>query len=181
MNGENEILVRSIYYPDGVTVEKSKIIEFVKPILGFNSYKKFCILNINKEENIPFFILQSIEDEKLCFIIADPNFFFKDYSIPILEEEKEILCLSAKEKAIIFVIMTACPDLYLSTVNLKGPIIINTKNNKAIQTVLNNDMYSAKQKLPIVKNSSDSRSDLQRVSKLTDSIGVENKNKSDML
>ena len=46
---DSEILVKSIYYPEGVAVEKSKILEFVKPILGFNDLKKYCILNINKE------------------------------------------------------------------------------------------------------------------------------------
>ncbi len=51
VNPETEILVKSIYYPEGVTVEKTKIIEFVKPILGFDSLKKYCILNINKEKN----------------------------------------------------------------------------------------------------------------------------------
>ena len=151
INGENEILVKSIYYPEGVAVEKTKIIEFVKPILGFNSYKFFCILNVNKEQGVPFFILQSVEDEKLCFIIADPNYFFKDYAAQITDEEKEILKLADKTDAIIFVIVTIFRDLYSSTVNLKAPVIINTKNHKAIQTVLNNDLYSVKQNLPITK------------------------------
>jgi len=151
INGENEILVKSIYYPEGVAVEKTKIIEFVKPILGFNSYKSFCILNVNKEQSVPFFILQSVENEDLCFVVADPNYFFKDYAAQITDEEKEILNLADKKDAIIFVIATIFRDLYSSTVNLKGPVIINTKNHKAIQTVLNNDLYSVKQNLPIIK------------------------------
>ncbi len=148
---EEEILVKSIYYPAGVPVKKTKIIEFVKPILGFSSLKQYCILNVNKEKNLPFFILQSIEKEELCFIVADPNYFFKDYAAQITEEEKEAINLSDKNDVILFVIVTIFKDLRLSTVNLKGPIIINTKNNKAIQTVLNNELYSVKQKLPIVK------------------------------
>ncbi|MHB8231611.1 MAG: flagellar assembly protein FliW [bacterium] len=151
INGENEILVKSIYYPDGVAVEKTKIIEFVKPILGFNSFKNFCILNVNKEQNVPFFILQSVENQDLCFIVTDPNYFFKDYAAQITDEEKELLSLADKSDAIIFVIATIFRDLYSSTVNLKGPIVINTKNHKAIQTVLNNDLYSVKQKLPVIK------------------------------
>ena len=146
---DSEILVKSIYYPEGVAVEKSKILEFVKPILGFNDLKKYCILNINKEKNLPFFILQSIENDKLCFIVADPNYFFKDYAASITEEDKEIIGLKDKTDAIIFVIVTVFKDLYSSTVNLKAPIIINVKSRKAIQTVLNNDLYDVKQKLPI--------------------------------
>ena len=55
VNPETEILVKSIYYPEGVAVEKTKIIEFVKPILGFDSLKKYCILNINKEKKSSVF------------------------------------------------------------------------------------------------------------------------------
>ncbi len=152
INAGTEILVKSIYYPEGIAVEKTKIIEFVKPMLGFDSLKKYCILNINKEKNLPFFILQSIENEGLCFIVADPNFFFKDYAAQITDEEKELLNLTNKTGVIIFVTVTVFKDLYSSTVNLKGPIIINTKNHKAIQTVLNDDLYSVKQKLPIIKS-----------------------------
>ncbi len=151
-DGSAIILVKSIYYPQGLAVEKSKIIEFVKPILGFNAFKKFCILNIDKEKNVPFFILQSIENEDLCFIITDPNLFFKDYSVQVTDEEKNLLSLDNKADAIIFVIATlSSSDFSSSTVNLKGPIIINIKNNRALQTVLNNDIYSVRQKLSIIK------------------------------
>ncbi len=148
-----EILVKSIYYPDGVAVEKTKILEFVKPLLGFNDLKKYCILNINKEKNLPFFILQSIENDKLCFIVADPNYFFQDYAAGITDEDKELIELKDKADAIIFVIVTVLKDLYSSTVNLKAPLIINVKNRKAIQTVLNDDLYPVKQKLPIAPSS----------------------------
>ena len=151
VNPETEILVKSIYYPEGVTVEKTKIIEFVKPILGFDSLKKYCILNINKEKELPFFILQSIENDKLCFIVADPNYFFKDYVASITDEEKELLGFKDKTDVILFVIVTVFRDLYSSTVNLKAPVVINVKSRKAIQTVLNNDLYSVKQKLPAIK------------------------------
>ncbi len=151
-DGSAIILVKSIYYPQGLAVEKSKIIEFVKPILGFNAFKKFCILNIDKEKNVPFFILQSIENEDLCFIITDPNLFFKDYSVQVTDEEKNLLSLDNKADAIIFVIATlSSSDFSSSTVNLKGPIVINIKNNRALQTVLNNDIYSVRQKLSIIK------------------------------
>lgn len=151
-DGSAIILVKSIYYPQGLAVEKSKIIEFVKPILGFNAFKKFCILNIDKEKNVPFFILQSIENEDLCFIITDPNLFFKDYSVQVTDEEKNLLSLDNKADAIIFVIATLSSDFSSSTVNLKGPIVINIKNNRALQTVLNNDIYSVRQKLSIIKS-----------------------------
>lgn len=157
------ILVKSKYYPDGVEVEKVKIIEFLKPILGFNDYRKFCILNIDKEKNIPFFILQSIDNEKLCFIITDPNTFFKDYSVPVTGEEKEILELQDESKAIIFVIASMTADITNATVNLKGPIVVNTVTHKAIQCVLINDNYATNQKLPIIK-----KSDTEQEQKKTD-------------
>jgi len=151
-NNTATILVKSVYYPEGLMIEESKVIEFIKPILGFDIFKKFCILNIDKEKNSPFFILQSIDNEKLCFIITNPNFFFKDYSAQIMDGEKKLLDLRDKNDAIIFVIVTLSSDFFSSTVNLKGPIILNTKNNRALQTVLNTDVYSVKQTLPIQKN-----------------------------
>ncbi len=152
MNNPDTISIKSIYYPEGLAVDKSKIIEFVKPILGFDIFKRFCILNIDKEKNVPFFILQSIDNERLCFIITDPNLFFKDYSVQVTDEEKKLLNLNNKSDAIIFTIATLSSDFSSSTVNLKGPIIINTQNNKALQAVLNDDIYSVRQKLSIKKN-----------------------------
>lgn len=148
---EDEILVKSIYYPEGVAVHKSKILEFVKPILGFDYLKKYCILNINKDKNIPFYILQSLENEKLCFIVTDPNYYFKDYSVAVSSEEKDILNISSNQDVIILVIVNAAKDFISSTVNLKGPLLINTKNNRALQMVIANEMFSARQKLPIAK------------------------------
>ena len=119
------------------------IIFFDDGIYGFGGMKKF-ILILNPIEQLPFHYLQSIEDKRLSFIITSPFLFVKDYAFDISDLLVEKMDIKSTEDIDIFSIAVLPEDLNETTINLKAPIIVNKKNKKARQYILNEN-YKYKQ------------------------------------
>jgi flagellar assembly factor FliW len=87
--------------------------------------------------------LQSIEDEHLHFVIVDPYAVLPDYN-PQLSKD-DIDALNIKESDIddlrYMLIAIITEKIENSVVNLKNPIVINSKNKQAIQAMLENEDY----------------------------------------
>ena len=120
-------------------IPENKIITMAKPVLGFEEFTKFCLVEL--EEFKPFMWLQSVNDPAVAFIVVNPAIFYNGYRIDI--NPNEIAELEAKDPAHIetYVIASVPNDWADMTINLQGPILINTENNKAKQLVLGNSGY----------------------------------------
>jgi len=125
-----------------IEFEERAVISFSEGVLGFQKCKDYILLNA--DENSPFKWLQSIEDMSLAFLLIDPNTFKQDYKVKLDNSAKEALGISTKEDFAVFVIVVIQKDPTKSTANLLGPIVLNVKNQKAKQLVLNDTDYSTK-------------------------------------
>lgn len=124
-----------------VDIDEKQIINFEEGIPGFPEYKKYVILN---DEELDFVFLQSVEEEHLCFITLPPALIVGDYSFDLSDDTVEKLELEKPEDAAVLAILNIPEDFRKMTANLKAPIVINTKNNKGIQELLDGDNYSMK-------------------------------------
>lgn len=117
-----------------VELDESQIIEFVRPVFGFEKYHKFTVLC---DETIGTRItwLQSLEEPGLCFILADPDAISADYA-PILPPETERL-LGAGEYACWAIAVIR--ENGKSTANLKSPILINMESGRGMQVILDQE------------------------------------------
>ncbi len=120
-------------------IPDDKIIHMAKPVLGFEQLKKFCI--IEGEDFEPFLWFQSVEEPSVAFIIINPIFFHPDYQIEVNPKEIEELDVSDVKMVETYVIVSIPSDPKKMSINLKGPILINTKTRKAKQLVLVNSTY----------------------------------------
>lgn len=120
-------------------IPDEKIIQMAKPVLGFEHLKKFCI--IEGEDFEPFLWFQSVEEPSVAFIIINPVFFHPDYQIEVNPKEIEELDVADVKTVETYVIVSIPPDPQKMSINLKGPILINTKTRKAKQLVLVNSTY----------------------------------------
>ena len=122
-------------------VRDEDIIKFSKPIYGFEGNESFIIIQESPEDDIMY--LQSIEDEHLHFVIVDPYAVLPNYS-PQLSKD-DIDALNIKESDIddlrYMLIAIITEKIENSVVNLKNPIVINSKNKQAIQAMLENEDY----------------------------------------
>ena len=126
-----------------VEIDESLIITIPEGILGFEDLKRFIILDHFDKES-PFKWLQSIEDPSLAFVITDPLIFVSDYKAKVHKNEIGSIKLSDATKALIVVIVNIKRDHSEITINLQGPLVINSEEKLAKQCILRTDDYSVR-------------------------------------
>ena len=115
-----------------IDIAEDRVITFPQGILGFPGLTRYCLLQPG--DDACFFWLQSLDDPNLAFVVTDPSFFEKEYSVPIRQEQMESLGLGKLEDAQVFVIVNKIDDQL--TGNFQGPLVINTVSKVAEQMVL---------------------------------------------
>lgn len=118
-----------------IKVNEENFINFKEPILGFDS-KIYTIISFSDIGN-DFVFLQSVDDSETCFVLVSPSILPYEYKPFIDEIVKRTLECNDENDIMTWLIGVICQDdIKKSTVNLKSPIFINTKNNSALQYVL---------------------------------------------
>ena len=118
---------------------------FEKGIPGFEDYKYFNV-NIIKD-NEKFYSIVSKEDDNIGFISISPFEIKKDYEIDLDDEFVKELDIKSEKDVLVLCLITLGKTLKDSTANLKAPIIINIKNNRGRQLILQDDKYKIKESL----------------------------------
>ena len=136
-------------YIGEIEYEKDEIITFEKGLYGFEEKQEFILINLEDPE-FPFNWLQSIDDEKLSFIVTSPFLFVKDYDFNLPDDIAKKLGIKKPKESLIFSTVVLNENLEKSTINLKAPIIINRETNKGRQIILEED-YNLKYKFLLKK------------------------------
>ena len=123
-----------------IDIEESRIFDFVLPIIGFDTKKKFVILEPNKDSLFKW--LQSIEDPALAFPIISVASLDFDYSIDLADNIVEALEIKSVESLLVMNITSIPQDNPKgTTINLLAPLVFNVDNNTAGQIVLSGSGY----------------------------------------
>lgn len=124
-------------------IEERDIYTFPEGLLGFAGFKRYIILP--NPTGGPLEWLQSVDDEKLAFIICKPQLFKPDYRVPLRQEDLDVIELSGLEDGIVYTIMVVPGGKPREmTANLQGPLVFNAKKRLAKQYVLLNTDYVTK-------------------------------------
>lgn len=129
-------------YLGEVEISEEKIIYFEQGIPSFLDETKFILLPF--DETTPFYILQSIVTPGLGFVVVSPFQFFPDYQVKLSDANIEALEIEKEEDVAVFVILTVQDPFTLTTANLQGPVVINTKNQQGRQIAMNDPKYTTK-------------------------------------
>ena len=118
---------------------------FEKGIPGFENYRYF---NVNiVEGNKKIYNIVSKEDSNIGFISISPFDIKKDYEIDLDDEFIKELDIKDEKDVLVICLIKLGKSLKDSTANLKAPIIINIKNNRGKQLILQDDKYKIKEPL----------------------------------
>jgi flagellar assembly factor FliW len=123
-----------------IEVEEKRIITIKGGMLGFPGMVRYVILDHSRES--PFKWLQSVDNPSIAFVITDPLIFIPHYRISLNSIEMSEIEIEDPEKAICFVVVNIAKDYSLITLNLQGPVIVNTEKGLAKQVVLLDSSYS---------------------------------------
>lgn len=126
-----------------VEIDEKGIIDFTGGLPGFEDIKKFVLFG-SGDESSPFRWLQSVDDPKLAFAVVDPFLIKNDYNVTLNGDVIDALAIEKEEDALIYSIVVVPDDISEMSMNLKAPVVINTKNNRGMQIVLDTDMYSVR-------------------------------------
>jgi flagellar assembly factor FliW len=110
-------------------------LHFAAGIPGFPDARQFALVWWSDEDG-PFSILTSLEQNGLEFLVATPHTFFPDYAPEVDDDTAERLGLDSADDAILLVIVTVGEQPGDATANLLAPIVVNRHTREAAQIVL---------------------------------------------
>jgi flagellar assembly factor FliW len=121
-----------------ITVKEDDIITFPEGIVGFFSFKRYCLYE--REGDAPFKWLQSVEEPGLAFVVADPRIFIPDYEVQVTPADLAPLALKDVSGAQVLVIVAIDPnDPQGPRVNLRAPVVIDMERKTAKQLILSDE------------------------------------------
>ncbi len=128
-----------------IDINENKILEMPDGLPGFESYTRFALLEDPNSK--PFCWFQSVEESDLALVVMDPFIFKPDYkpdlkSVIVLKNWEKV---TEKDLAVFVVInISQTTEDKKITANLIGPIVVNMKQNEAVQVVFQDSTYSHK-------------------------------------
>ena len=132
-----------------IDIDENRIFEFVLPIIGFDTLKKFVILEPGKETLFKW--LQSVDDPTLAFPIISVSTLNIDYSIDLPDNVVDMLEVTSVDSLLVMNITSIPQDNPKgTTINLLAPLIFNVDTQKAGQIVLSGSGYDIS--YPMFKN-----------------------------
>ena len=128
-----------------VEISDDKILTFEDGIIGFPDLKHFTLIHDEekgKDAGIRYF--QSIEEPAFAMPVMNPLMVCEDYNPQVSEEFLSTLGNISDENIVVLVTVTVPTDLTKMTVNLQGPIIINSDEKKGAQIIVEGNDYPVK-------------------------------------
>jgi len=123
-----------------------EIITFEEGIPGFDHLRKFAIISVPRTEPIKWLI--SLEDENVALPIIDPWIVRPDYHVDIPEKDVRDLEIEKKEDVSVWCVVVVPKDKPEdATINLLAPIVVNMKNGKAKQIIMETDEYTIRHRI----------------------------------
>ncbi len=119
-----------------IEVPSSSVIDIVYGLIGFPSIRRYVMLDYNP----PFSWLQSVDNKDLAFVVVNGAEFGESYRFALPVGDRELDLGETDEVAIVNLISVR-PDPTMTTVNLKAPIIVNLRNMRARQIILDDQKF----------------------------------------
>ncbi len=138
------MLVKSTRFGE-IEVADDAILQFPHGLPGFPEEKSFAFLPYQPDS--PFVFLQSVSEPDLTFMVVEPFTFFKDYVFEIEDEIAEQLGLSTENLPQIFNMISLREKVEEMTANLLAPILVNWRDQRAMQLILEKTSYTTRHRL----------------------------------
>ena len=126
-------------------VHNDNIFKFPEGILGFEDIHEYIF--IMNEKVAPFMFMQAIDEPNLSFVCIEIFRICPDYNIVLPDSAVEALEIEDPNDVLAIALVTVRKDVIETTANLMSPIIINMKNSKAQQVIIENSEYPVRYKV----------------------------------
>jgi flagellar assembly factor FliW len=127
-----------------VSIVDRQIIELTEGFYGFPQHHRYALVDAAQK---PFIWVQSLDDANLAFLAIDPFLFRPDYEIDVDDSLLAPLEVASPSDVLVFALITVPAGGGPITANLQGPLIVNKKNNRAMQAILSDARWKTKHDL----------------------------------
>ena len=127
-----------------IEIDESKVIEFPGGIIGFPDLQHFVLLYDEEQGSNTVKWLQSVEEPGFAMPVLNPLIVKEDYNPSVDDELLKPLGEMNDDDMVVLVTMTIPHEIEKMTVNLRGPVIINSATCKGCQIIIDSDEYKVK-------------------------------------
>ena len=127
-----------------IEIADDKVIHFPAGIIGFPELVDFALIHDEDKGIGAIHWLQSVQEPAFAMPVMDPLLVREDYNPEVDDELLKILGDWEHDELLVLVTVTVPQELEKMTVNLKGPILINGKNRKACQVIVEGEEFKVK-------------------------------------
>jgi flagellar assembly factor FliW len=103
-------------------------------LAGFPDTERYALVEL--PEASPLFLLRSLDEPGLEFVVAPPAVFFSDYAPELDDATVERLGIADGADVLLLVVLTVGSGIDTATANLLAPIVINQRTRTAAQAVV---------------------------------------------
>lgn len=143
-HGEGELMKVTTKVFGEITLDDEKIITFPQGIVGFPDLTEFALIHDSEKGSDSIHWLQSLQEMAFAMPVLDPLMVCADYNPEVDDELLKQIGDLTSEDMLVLVTVTVPKDLTKMSVNLKGPIVINAAERKAVQVIVDGDDYQVK-------------------------------------
>ena len=120
-------------------IDESAILTFTQPIIGFQAYRRFVLLDQTDDGKV--FWLQSTDTGDLAVVLMDPRSVRPDYDIGRRKGDLVELAADSVDDLDVYTLVVVTESPRQVRTNLKAPILIHRAQRLAKQTILDDNDY----------------------------------------
>lgn len=124
-----------------IDITEEKIITLGRGLIGYPDMKRFTLI-FDEEKQGKIMWLQSLDEPQFAMPVVDPAGICADYNPTVNDELLTPLGQFSEESLFVLVTIRVPSDITRMTINLKGPIIINTDNLRGEQIIVEDEVQT---------------------------------------
>ncbi len=125
-----------------ISFDRDDAIYLPRGLFGYADYHDFGLANLPDPRLEQFKLMQSLTEPSLSFIVAPLNMESDIIDAADIDAASEMLSIARTDTAVLLIVATRKVGVETQvSVNLRAPIIVDTKSQTGWQYVLNNSRY----------------------------------------
>ena len=145
MVGSSPTLLSSAYF-GALNLEKAAILIFPQGIPGFENERRFAAIQIPGQH--PLLYLQSVATPELCLLTLPIQAIHPSFKLHLQQEDRQSIQSDSESANLVTLAIVTADQDGNATINLAAPLVVNSRNNLAVQALQADPSLSYQHPLP---------------------------------